>query len=342
MNFSSELLLLIILQATLIFLLYQKIRKLKREQKFFQEKEGSLEIFKESLFHLPLEIFLSRDSEILFQNKKALETFGPLKRIEELQNKRRKKEKIYQTEVINLRENYKLYLLLDITELKKYKEGYQMALSYLSHELKTPLAVAKSYFEKLEEILTLRESKEKETFQKAKEALEKLEKLLKQILRGIEVLKEIKISEEKISLKKCIEEALFWITPLAEDKKISFSIEGEEDFVIPGSEEFLTQAFFNLIENAVKASPEGGIIYIKILRGPSEGIIIIRDFGKGVPPESLPLLTVPFFKLEPSEGMGLGLFITERIILAHKGTLNFYLPPEGGLEVVVKLPLSLQ
>lgn len=317
-------------------------------QKYQKNKKALLEILKQrdlflkALYEFPLEIIIIKNKEISFLNKKALESFGINPKISELRKGFNKKGKKFEIQEISLTKDTNLLLFLDITERESLKEAYQVALSYLSHELKTPLTIAKGYLEKLKNSLEILLSPEKkEILQNTQKSFEKLEKLLKKLFSGLDYLaKEIKFSKELVNLKECLEEAIFWVSPLAEDKGVRLEKYFKNHLFCYGSAELLTQAFFNLLENAVKASPEGGIVTIKVSEFyPNQIIISITDQGPGVPSEKLPLLGMPFFKLQASDGMGLGLFITKRIIEAHNGILKFYLPPSGGFEVQVLLKI---
>jgi len=215
-----------------------------------------------------------------------------------------------------------------------------MALSYLSHEFKTPIAIALGYTDRLESLLEREKTSEeiKEAFSKVKSSLKNLERLLKKLFSSLDYLaKEVKLKKEVLSLKEIIEEALFWASPLAEDKEVEIELKMEEDLKISGSAELLTQAFFNVIENAIKASPKKGKITISFYPYDYKILITIRDRGPGVPEEKLSLLGMPFFKLSNTEGTGLGLFITRKIIEAHGGEIKFSLPQDGGLEVKIFL-----
>ncbi|BAU23323.1 hypothetical protein THC_0938 [Caldimicrobium thiodismutans] len=337
----SDLTLLLFFLLLFLFILgitlYKKNLKLRQELSRISQLR---EVFSKALHEIPTEIILLHREEIFFINKKALENFGANPRLSDLIKGINKGGRRFKSLEIPLGKDYKMLVFMDITEIESYKEAYQMALSYLSHELKTPLAVAKGYLERLEDKIALSlEERDRESFEKAKEAFEKLEKLLKKLFSSIEYLaKEIRFKREAVNLRECLEEAIFWVSPLAEDKGINIERKIPEDIFLKGSSELLTQAFFNVIENAVKVTPDGGKVEIKVYEVSSEIVsVAIRDYGPGVPPEKLPLLAMPFFKLREGEGMGLGLFITRRIIEAHGGAIKFSLPEGGGLIVEIDL-----
>ncbi len=299
-------------------------------------------MFQEALNSLPFEIFIvEKEKNILFSNKKALENFGATPVLSEVKEILNKKGRKAETAEINLGENKKLIVFFDITERESLKEAYQVALSYLSHEFKTPFAIASGYLENLELYLEKKASFEKiiDCFKKVKTAFQRLEKLLKKLFSGLDYLaKEIKTKTEPVYLKEIIEEAIFWVNPLAEEKKVVLDVNVKEELWTKGSADLLTQALFNILENAIKASPEKGKVKISAYPFGNKKILIsVKDQGPGVEPEKLSLLGMPFLKLKKTDGMGLGLFITKRIIEAHGGEIKFKLPPEGGLEVQIIL-----
>ncbi|MFN4131675.1 MAG: sensor histidine kinase [Caldimicrobium sp.] len=321
--------------------LYYKIHQIKRTlKKALQEKE-----LYHALFHkLPFELILLKNNSIIEINQKALENLGINFNLSNLKERFKNKGKYYEILEIPLPNVYKMLVLIDITEKEGMKEAYQIALSYLSHELKTPLAVASSYLERLEPHFQKAEVsvEAKENFEKVLSAFNSLKKLLKKLFSSIEYLaKDIKIPQEPFKLKEAIEEAVLWVTPLAEEKKVLIDYHIKDDITLHGSLDLFIQALFNLIENAVKFSPPGEKVIIKGQYLTADMLLLtIRDFGPGVSPEKIAFLGKPFFKLSEGEGMGLGLFIAKRIIEAHKGEIKFNLPSEGGLEINIKLPLK--
>ena len=110
-----------------------------------------------------------------------------------------------------------------------------------------------------------------------------------------------------------------------------------------GDRELLRRAIENVLRNAIRYAPEESQVEIRLLRLGTEAVISIRDFGPGVPPESLPHLFEPFFRAEADRnrnsggGVGLGLSIAERAVVLHNGSIlaQNSLP---GLQVEIKLP----
>jgi signal transduction histidine kinase len=106
----------------------------------------------------------------------------------------------------------------------------------------------------------------------------------------------------------------------------------------------IEQVLANLLDNAVRYSPDGGEIVVSIAK-PSDATIqiAVRDDGPGIPHERRGQLLERYFQADPENhrsGLGLGLFISHRLVVLHGGTLAVEFPFDGGTRVVVTLPAS--
>ena len=104
----------------------------------------------------------------------------------------------------------------------------------------------------------------------------------------------------------------------------------------------LEQVVQNLLENAIKFSPEGGRIDIRVCQPTRQTLhLLVRDRGLGVAPEHRPHLFERFYQAHGSShqsGLGLGLYISRTIVEQHGGTIRAEFPPDGGTRMVVTLP----
>jgi signal transduction histidine kinase len=110
--------------------------------------------------------------------------------------------------------------------------------------------------------------------------------------------------------------------------------------------ERLSRLLLGLIENAVRYSPDGGAVEVLLRRlEPSALLLSVRDHGLGIPPEKRSRLFEPFFQAHGDDhrsGVGLGLYLSRRIAELHGGSLDVAYPPDGGLQVEVRLPLNAE
>lgn len=102
--------------------------------------------------------------------------------------------------------------------------------------------------------------------------------------------------------------------------------------------ELLERVIFNLINNALQASPEGATVTVKTLAAPGRVELAVIDRGSGVKPEHREQIFNPFFTTKPS-GVGLGLAITAKIVDEHGGRISLESEPGRGSTFVVSLPL---
>ncbi|HRP08039.1 MAG TPA: ATP-binding protein [Gemmatimonadales bacterium] len=129
----------------------------------------------------------------------------------------------------------------------------------------------------------------------------------------------------------------------ASNVEIDVSLDGVPP-VVPVSGALLRQIVYNLVQNAVDASPVGGVVDIlgRIDRG--ELVIAVDDQGPGVPTELRQRIFEPFFTTKSSEvrtsGMGLGLSMVARSVAAANGSISVDMSPSGGARFEVRLPLS--
>ena len=107
----------------------------------------------------------------------------------------------------------------------------------------------------------------------------------------------------------------------------------------------LEQVLTNLLDNAIKYSPEGGPIDVEVaLPHPAMIQVAVRDRGVGIPPERRPQIFDRFHQaqaLDPRAGLGLGLYISRQIVELHGGRLDVEFPADGGSRFVISLPTDL-
>lgn len=118
-----------------------------------------------------------------------------------------------------------------------------------------------------------------------------------------------------------------------------------EETVIEADEDQLGQVWLNLLGNSIKFSSEHGQVNIELQERRGLAIVKISDNGIGIPDDELNAIFEPFYKVDKSRdrgtnGSGLGLSITKRIIDIHSGTIEVRSKNRKGTEIIVKLPME--
>ncbi|MBF0504399.1 MAG: HAMP domain-containing protein [Candidatus Omnitrophica bacterium] len=197
---------------------------------------------------------------------------------------------------------------------------------HVAHELKTPLTIIKG-----EADLLLRRERSKEEYQEAlRIVLEESQRMLKTI-EDLLLLTKLDYSPEVLKFEtfnfvEFFNEICEQSRILASKKLITVTLETQgtiAPLVMKGDKLHLRRLFFNIIDNAVKFTPEGGSIDIKITTGEDKIITSISDTGEGISPENLSKIFDKFFRSQNAcGGNGLGLSIAATIAKLHKGEIS--------------------
>jgi signal transduction histidine kinase len=138
--------------------------------------------------------------------------------------------------------------------------------------------------------------------------------------------------------------------PERKDIRIECEVPEGVSLVVEGDDDLLHRAVFNLVLNAVQASPNGGVVHVDVTAGSFEPLPVgvsfaggtvalrVRDSGTGIPAEIRDRLFDPFFTTKPG-GSGLGLAVVQRAIEAHRG-LVFVDSSGNGTRFTIVLPRS--
>ncbi|MBM7853933.1 signal transduction histidine kinase [Desulfohalotomaculum tongense] len=232
------------------------------------------------------------------------------------------------------------YMSDEIVKADKIKNDF---LSSISHELRTPLTSIKGWGETL--LSGKQENKE--------EAREGLRIICKEADRMIELVEDlldfsrfqsgrIKIHFEKVNINQIVEEVSHQFVIKAREKNIHLQVNLDRELQeTTGDFNRLKQVLINLLDNAVKFTPEKGEIVITTTGCPEAVKIEVADTGEGIAPHDLPRLTEKFYKANANRpGSGLGLSITSEIVKLHGGKMNIKSTPGRGTKVTVVLPAN--
>ncbi len=119
---------------------------------------------------------------------------------------------------------------------------------------------------------------------------------------------------------------------------------GEHAMVVNGDAGRLEQVFRNLLNNAVKYSPEGGSVLVELQQSSHHAMVRVTDSGIGIAAEALPHLFQRFYRVpgatRHASGTGIGLYVVKEIVQRHHGSVSVVSEPRVGSTFIVQLPLA--
>ena len=148
-----------------------------------------------------------------------------------------------------------------------------------------------------------------------------------------------------VLLEGSLAEAVEGLSSIARRKQIAVDLELEDTLVVHGDPIQLRQLWTNLIDNALKYTPEHGRVRISATRHERQAVVEVADTGVGIPPEHLPHVFERFYRVDPSRhrdlgGAGLGLAICQTIVQTHGGDIQLKSSIGEGTSVLVHLPCA--
>ncbi len=234
----------------------------------------------------------------------------------------------------------------DITHLRQLEQIRKEFVANASHELKTPLSAIKGYTETL-----LGGAYQDETVSlKFLKIIENHANRLTSIIQDLLDLSKLESSHyqlkiEKINLVPLMEELRSTFTQVLSQKKITLELPEKFSTLLWADLSALRQILSNLIENAIKYSPESSSIKLSLEANDGKLIFCVQDNGTGIAPEHLPRLFERFYRVDASRsreqgGTGLGLSIVKHLVQLHGGRVWVESVYGEGASFFVELPQS--
>lgn len=229
-----------------------------------------------------------------------------------------------------------------LRELDAAKDGF---VATVHHELRTPLSSILGYIELLED------GDGGELPAQARKMLRIIERngqRLSTLVENVLALSVLdagsKLATSPIDVVHLIDSAMTDLLPLSATKRVSFElVPTETPHVVSGMWELLERVFVNVLSNAVKFSPDDGVVTVRFLSDDSMVRACIEDSGMGIPADELPRLLDRFYRASNSvsaeiPGTGLGLSIAAQAVERHGGKLSIESELGVGTKVTVELP----
>jgi heavy metal sensor kinase len=215
-----------------------------------------------------------------------------------------------------------------------------------SHELRTPLTALRTEVEVA--LSKAAPGDDAELLGSVLEECDRLTRLTEQLLTlAREDARAGRQDRRPVDLAALLGRVAETMRPLAEAGGLRLRVEGAKPLMIHGDEVRLRQVFYNLLDNAIKYTPEGGIIDVCLDRRGEEAVVAVRDTGAGIPAEHLPHVFERFYRVDKGRsrargGTGLGLSIAQSIVAAHGGRIELASTPGRGTTCTVTLPAETE
>lgn len=210
--------------------------------------------------------------------------------------------------------------------------------AHIAHEIRNPLATMGLYAKRIAQSIA-KGGKNTDSVKHGADVIrievERLEKILSNVMDFTRLDTFIK---EYNSINDVVEDTYSLLRNLFQERKIRSEILlGENLPLVKSDFNQLKQVLLNLIQNAMDASGENGIVSIETGLASQKVFFAVKDSGKGVAPENMTKLFEPFFTTK-TNGVGLGLAVCKKIITDHGGEIKVINSETGGAEFKIELP----
>lgn len=235
------------------------------------------------------------------------------------------------------------YMAQELANTEKIQNDF---ISQISHELRTPITAIRGWSE-----TALSSHGDEKTMERGllfiKTETDRLSKMVEELLDFSNIqIDRLKINLSKTEVLDVFEETVFLMMGKAKrEKDINLTYDNYTPISpIMGDKDRLKQVFYNILDNALKHTEEGGTINTSIIQENDIISIVIKDFGSGIPQEEIEKTKQKFYKAtnNTKSGTGLGLSIADEIITKHHGNLIIESRENEFTKITIQLPCYTQ
>ncbi|GAB1471624.1 hypothetical protein MASR2M66_25020 [Chloroflexota bacterium] len=236
-------------------------------------------------------------------------------------------------------------IMRDVTHFKELDTMKSEFVATVSHDLRSPLTLMRGYATMLDTVGELNEQQQGYV-KKIVTGVENMSRLVNNLLDLGRIEFGVGLQVENVSVLDIIERVTGALQLQASQKNIQLTLELPKDMphAVQADQALLHQAVYNLVENAIKYTPENGLVKIRAISHPQYLIFAISDSGIGIPAEDIPHLFEKFYRGKQREaraqtGSGLGLAIVQSIVESHRGRIWVESAAGEGSTFFLQIPL---
>ncbi|KNY28079.1 sensor histidine kinase [Pseudobacteroides cellulosolvens] len=210
----------------------------------------------------------------------------------------------------------------------------------VAHELRTPLATLQSHMEAMIDGIWKPDA---ERLKSCHEEIIRINKMVGDLEKLARYESEsLVLNKTSFDISELIYRIVLNFEPEFKNKDIKLAFNGESEEVFADKDK-ISQVVINLVSNALKYTPEGGVVNISVKGAEDITEISVKDNGPGIPEEDLPFIFERFYRADKSRnrltgGSGIGLTIVKAITEAHKGRIEVQSRVDYGTEFILSLP----
>ena len=230
-------------------------------------------------------------------------------------------------------------------QLQEMIHRQRMFIANASHELRGPLTSIKLRTEALLDNKEMPPAQRERFLAEVDREVDRLRRMAERLLdlSRLHIRPDVR-PFQVVSLTRILQDTLEVIGPRARQQNVTLEADIPQHLPpVHGDAEDLSELFLNLLDNAVKYTPSGGRVRVRARAENQHILVEVADTGEGIPPDDLPHIFEPFYRVDKARsrrigGSGLGLAIVKTIVEAHGGTIGVESTPGAGTTFYVTLP----
>lgn len=231
------------------------------------------------------------------------------------------------------------------TRLQTLDQTRNQFISNASHELKTPLSAMKILIETLLYQEAYDPAMQKEFLTDINGEIDRLNAIVGDLLTLVQLDSgRAALKVERLRLDELVQSVTRRLSPIAQKRQIQLECVVRDKIETTGDAMKLTQVFYNLVDNAIKYTPEGGRVRAEVARNGRKAVVKVSDTGIGIPEADRLHIFDRFYRVDKARaratgGTGLGLSIVKQFVMLHEGAITVESVEEQGSVFTVELPI---